>query len=169
MLIISDILEVVEEPSGTTGIDCTLPENANILICRLGGDGTLGSAGAFVIGNTTQGTGILGIGCSIGLVDCTDDSNPQTNGLGLLIFIASIFVIVGMFYKSLGASATFQMPVFIWVVIIIALSAFFTITGLIDPVFLILSVIALVALASPKVIGFIQNRGGGFGGGGSTE
>lgn len=156
-------------PVPGSGIDCTLPENENILICRLGGDGTLGSAGAFVIGNTTQGTGILGIGCSIGLVDCTEDSNPQTNGLGLLIFIASIFVIVGMFYKSLGASATFQLPVFIWVIIIVSLSAFFTITGLIDPVFLILSIFAVIALAAPKVIGVIQNRGGGFGGGGSTE
>lgn len=155
--------------TGGGAIDCNLPENENILICRLGGDGTLGSAGAFVIGNTTQGTGILGIGCSIGLVDCTSDSNPQTNGLGILIFIASIFVIVGMFYRSLGASATFQLPVFIWVMIIVALSAFFTITEIIDPVFLILSIVAVIALAAPKVIGVIQNRGGGFGGGGSTE
>jgi len=145
----------------TTGIDCTQPENANILICRLGGTGELASAGAFVVGNVTQGTGVLGIGCSIGLVDCTSDSNPQTNGLGYLIFIASIFVIIGMFYRSLGANATFHMPIYIWAVIILSLSAFFTITHIIDPTMLILTVIALVALAVPKVGGYIQ---GGFGG-----
>lgn len=150
----------------TTGLDCSLPENANILICRLGGDGTLGSAGAFVIGDIENGTGVLGIGCSLGLVDCSTDSNPQTNGLGLLIFIASIFVIVGMFFATIGAGNTFHMPIFIWVVIIIALSAFFTITGLIDPVFLILSIIAIIALGAPKVISAV--RGSTFGGG-STE
>lgn len=158
--------EVTPEPSTSGGIDCNLPANFNILICRLGGDGTLGSAGAFVVGNISQGTGILGLGCSVGIVDCTEDDNPQTNGLGLLIFIASIFVIVGMFYRSLGAKATFQLPVFIWVVIIIALSAFFTITQLIDPIFLILSVIAVVALAVPKIMNKISPSGFGSG---STE
>jgi hypothetical protein len=154
-------------PSSTGGIDCNLPQYADILICRLGGTGTLGSAGAFVVGNVSQGTGLLGLGCSMGVVDCTTDDNPQTNGLGLLIFIASIFVIVGMFYRSLGAKQTVSIPVFVWVIIIIALSAFFTITQLIDPVFLILSVLALVALAAPAILK--QVRGGSFGGGDSTE
>lgn len=166
-IVIDDTVSTFVEPTPpTTGIDCDLPENANILICRLGGDGTLGSAGAFVIGDVSEGTGVLGIACSIGIVDCVSDPNPQTNGLGLLIFIASIFVIVGMFFRSIGGSATFQMPIFIWIMIIISLSAFFTITGLIDPIFLILSVIALIALGAPKVVGMI--RGGGLGGG-STE
>ena len=160
---VSSFVPIEDDTIG--GINCNLPENANILICRLGGDGTLGSAGAFVIGNVSAGTGFLGIGCSIGLVDCTEDQDPRSNGLGLLIFIASIFVIVGIFYRSLGAGATFQLPVFIWVIIIVALSAFFTITNIIDPIFLILSVIAVIALAVPKVIGMIQSRG--FGGGSS--
>lgn len=147
------------------GRDCDLPENANILICRLGGNGEIGSAGAFVIGNVTTGTGILGIGCSSGWVDCTEDPDPKTNGLGLLIFIASIFVVVGMFWFSIGKEA-FHLPIFIWVLIIISLSAFFTLMDIIDPVFLILSVVACIALAVPKVIGLIQSRGS-FGGGSS--
>jgi len=148
-----------EEPSTAF---CDDPANADILICRNGGNGEIGSAGAFIMGNITQGTGILGIGCSIGLVDCTEDDNPQTNGLGLLIFIASIFVVVGMFYYSGGL----RMPLFIWAIIIISLSAFFTITGLINPIFLILSIIAIIALTAPKIINYV--RGGSFGGG-STE
>jgi hypothetical protein len=57
------------------------------------------------------------------------------------------------------------MPLFIWVVIILALSAFFTITGIIDPIFLILSIIALIALAAPKAIETL--RGSTFGRGSS--
>lgn len=151
---------------GTGGIDCDLPENANILICRLGSSGTAGNAGAFVIGNTTNGTGLLGLGCSVGLVDCRTDDNPQTNGLGLLIFVASLFVVVGMFYSGIGARATWQLPVYFWAMIIIALSAFFTITGLINPVFLILSIIAIIALAVPKIQGIFGGRG--IDSGGST-
>lgn len=153
-------------PSSTGGIDCDLPENANILICRLGSSGTAGNAGAFVIGNTTSGTGLLGLGCSVGLVDCRTDDNPQTNGLGLLIFVASLFVVVGMFYSGIGARATWQLPVYFWAIIIIALSAFFTITGLINPVFLILSIIAIIALAVPKIQGIFSGRG--IDSGGST-
>jgi hypothetical protein len=152
--------------SVTTGIDCDLPENTNILICRLGGDGTLGSAGAFVIGNTTTGTGILGTGCSIGLVDCTADSNPQTNGLGLLIFLASLLLIVGFFYATMGTGA-FSIHPFIWVMIIIVDAAFFTLTGIIDPVFLILAIIAIIALAAPRLKDVVS-RGTSFGSG-STE
>ena len=159
--------EPTPTPPDTGGTDCDLPANENLLICRLGGNGEISSAGAFVIGNISQGTGILGMGCSMGIVDCTTDQNPQTNGLGYLIFIASIFVVIGMFYRSLGANATFHMPIYIWAVIILALSAFFTITHIIDPTMLILTVVALVALAVPRVGGYIQK---GFGGdSGSTE
>jgi hypothetical protein len=142
-----------------SGIDCTLPENANILICRLGGNSTTVGVGGIIR------DGFLNLGCNIIFVDCDESSDPRTNGLGLLLFIASIFVIVGMFYYVIGTEA-FHMPLFIWIVIIIALSAFFTITGLIDPVFLILSIIAIVALAAPKVVNTI--RGGTFGGGSSA-
>lgn len=140
-----------------TGSGCDDPANANKLICRLGGNET-SDLGRLI------GDGILDLGCEVVFVDCTDD-NPQTNGLGLLVFIASIFVIIGMFYWSIGREA-FHIPIFIWIVIIIALSAFFTITGIIDPIFLIISIIAVIALASPKIIGIV--RGGNTFGGGSS-
>jgi hypothetical protein len=140
------------------GIDCSLPENENILICRLGGDNNFGG-----IGNAT-GYGILGVACNVIFVSC-EDANPQTNGLGLLAFIASLFVIVGMFYYAIGTEA-FHMPIFIWIVIVVALSAFFTIVGLIDPIFLILTIVAIVAMAAPKVINMV--KGGSTMGDGST-
>jgi hypothetical protein len=148
----------VEPEAPSEGRDCTLPENANILICRLGGNATTVGVGGIITDGLTE------LGCNIVFVDCIDP-DPSTNGLGLLIFIATIFVIVGMFYYTIGTEA-FHIPIFIWIVIIIALSAFFTITGIIDPIFLILSIIAIIALAVPKIINI--TRGSTFGGG-STE
>jgi hypothetical protein len=141
------------------GTDCDDPANEFLLICRLGADGETVGVGGLVA------DGIITLGCNVIFVDCSDDTNPATNGLGLLIFIASIFVVVGMFYYSIGKEA-FHMPIFIYIIIILALSAFFTITGIIDPVFLVLSIVAIIALAVPKIISTI--RGNTFGGG-STE
>lgn len=147
-------------PPTPTGTGCDNPDNAMLLKCRLGENDGLGGVGQSV------GNGIMTLGCNVIFVDCTDE-DPQTNGIGLLAFIASIFVIIGMFYYTIGKDA-FHMPIFIYIIIIVALSAFFTLTGIIDPVFLVLSIVAIIALAVPKVIGIIQNRGGGFSGG-STE
>ena len=155
VIIDDSVSEIITEPDPDS---CDNPANANLLRCRLGEDGGIGGIGDSV------GDGVLLLGCNIIFVDCTDE-NPQTNGLGLLVFIASIFVVIGMFYYSIGKDA-FHMPIFIYIVIIVALSAFFTITGIIDPIFLILSIVAIIALASPKIISVV--RGSTFGGG-STE
>jgi hypothetical protein len=137
---------------------CDNPANANLLRCVLGDDELTG------VGEEV-GAGIADLACNVIFADCSSDTNPATNGIGLLIFIASIFVIVGMFYYAIGTEA-FHMPIFLWIMIILALSAFFTLTGLIDPVFLVLAVVAVIALAVPKVIGVV--RGGNTFGGGST-
>lgn len=170
---VSGVLAPELEPSptpSTGGIDCTLPENENILVCRLGGTGAFGSAGDFIIGvaptNTTEGTGLTGIGCAIGLVDCVADPDIKTNGLGLLIFIASIFIVVGMFVTTQGLGNTIKLPLYMWAMIIIALSAFFTLTNVIDPVFLIISIIGLIALGAPRIVNVF--KGGDTMGEGST-
>jgi hypothetical protein len=147
-----------EETPTTGGIDCTLPQNENILLCRLGGTGDSTQTGQLV------GSGISALACTVVFTDCTDP-DPKTNGIGLLIFIASVFVVVGMFYYSIGTEA-FHIPLFIWVLIVIALSAFFTLVGLIDPVFLILSILVIVALVAPKIISTV--RGNTFGSGSSA-
>jgi hypothetical protein len=147
--------EPPEEP-----VENTCDTNPETVFCRLGGENDNSTSGL----GSLVGNGIVNLGCNVAFVDCTTDSNPATNGLGLLIFIASIFVVIGMFYWGIGHDA-FRLPLFIWVVIILALSAFFTITGIIDPIFLILSIIALIALASPKAIETL--RGSTFGRGSS--
>lgn len=152
---------------GIGGVDCSLPENTNILICRVGGTGAMGSAGAFVIGNASAGTGLMGIGCSIGIVDCIQNTDPKENGLGILMFIASIFIVVGMFVTTQGMENTIKLPLHMWAIIIIGLSAFFTLTNIIDPVFLIVSIIGLIALGAPKLVNTL--KGGNTFGSGSTE
>lgn len=141
------------------GVDCSLPANQHKLICALGGNATTVGVGGIV------SDGIVDLGCNVIFVDCDTTADPRENGMGYLVFIASIFVVIGLFYYSIGKQA-FHMPIFIWIVIIIALSAFFTITQMIDPVFLILSVIAIIALAVPKLTSTM--RGSTFGSG-STE
>jgi hypothetical protein len=149
-----------EEPNIIGGVDCNNPANENKLICRV--TDPIGGGGAFVVGNGTSG--LTGIMCNIGIVDCSTDTNPRTNGLGLLIFIGSLFVVISMFYLTMGKEA-FVIPVYIWIVIILALSAFFTITGLIDPIFLILTVVGIIALAVPQIQKKFFGSGSTMGGG----
>ena len=157
----TDIVMLMSAVITESEVDNTCITNPETVFCRLGGTNDNSTTG---IGGIV-GSGLITLGCNVIFVDCSDDTNPATNGLGLLIFIASIFVVVGMFYWAMGTRA-FEMPLFIWIVIIIALSAFFTIIGIIDPVFLIISIIAIVALSAPKVLGSL--KGNTFGGG-STE
>jgi hypothetical protein len=152
------VVFTVGTPGGDFDTSCANPANANLLRCVLSDGQDLEGIGGVI------GDGITELGCNVIFTDCTDP-DPATNGIGLLIFIASIFVVVGMFYWAIGTES-FHMPIFIWIIIIIALSAFFTIVGLIDPVFLVLSIIAIIALAVPKIIGVV--RGGSTFGGGST-
>jgi len=153
VIIDDSVSEEIPEPTF-----CEIPANVNLLRCVLGDDELTG------VGEEV-GQGISDLACNVIFANCSEDTNPATNGIGLLIFIASIFVIVGMFYYAIGTEA-FHMPIFIWIIIIVALSVFFTIIGLIDPVFLVLSIIAIIALAVPKIIGVV--RGGSTFGAGST-
>lgn len=160
LMILSSEVPDEEDPDIIGGIDCSLPANEFKLICRLGGDGEAETNLGGLVGD-----GIILLGCNVIFVDCSEDTDPSTNGLGLLVFIASVFVVIGMFYWTMGSNA-FNMPFFIWVIIIIALSAFFTIVGIIDPIFLIISIIAIIALCAPRLL---KTFGGSTFGGGSTE
>lgn len=155
---IGDACESIPPPV-TGGVDCLNPANFNLLICRINeGGGGIGG-----IGNQT-GRGLLDLACNIIFVSC-DNPNPKTNGLGLLAFIASLFVVIGMFWYAIGKEA-FHMPLFVWIVIVVALSAFFTIAGWIDPIFLVLTIVAIIAMAVPKIVSITK---GNTLGGGSTE
>src|SRR6185503_15256677 len=68
---------------------CANPANSALLRCVLSDGQDLTGIGGVV------GEGVTDLACNVIFTDCTDP-DPATNGIGLLIFIASIFVVVGM-------------------------------------------------------------------------
>jgi hypothetical protein len=147
-----------DDGGDTAGVDCNDPANANILTCRLGGDGSLGGAGDFIVGDGSEGTGMSGIICAVGLVDCSEDDNMQTNGVGYILTVIALAVMVGvMWVASRGAIG--DVPVWIWFIASLGIVGFATIAEWIDPTFLVLSIIVIVALATAKLRGIF---GGDF-------
>lgn len=137
---------------GTGGVDCADPANANLVICRLGGNGTITSAGDFLIGDVDSGVGIVPIICSTGLIDCVTNPDMATNGAGLLITFVAIAVMVGILWVASRGDLG-SVPFFIWIIGTLMIVGFFTIAGLIDVTFLMIAVVAIIALATAKLRG----------------
>lgn len=156
-----------EEPDTGGGVDCTLPENTNILICRLTGNdgqcvnGVLQCIGDTVLGNSTDNSdvGLIDIICGVGFIDCADNPNIKTNGIGYLLLAAALGIEIGILWVASRGDLR-EVPTFIWFIATIAIVGSLTLMNFIDPTFLVLSVITVVALAAAKARGL-------FGGGDS--
>lgn len=150
---------------GTGGIDCTLEENENILICRLtGGEcqgGVLQCVGNTVLGNSTDDSdvGLIDVICGVGFVDCASNPDIKTNGIGYLLLAVALGVEIGILWVASRGDLR-EVPTFIWFIASIAIVGAFTLMNFIDATFLVLSVITVVALAAAKARGL-------FGGGDS--
>lgn len=136
----------------STGIDCTLPENANILTCRLGGDGALIGAGNFIVGNVNGTTGLTPIICSTGIVDCITNPDMKTNGVGYLLVTIALGIIIGILWVASRGQLN-DIPTFIWFIATLAVVGAFTLMDLIDATFLVITAIIVVALAAAKIRG----------------
>ena len=146
------------EPSTpNTGVDCTQPENANILICRLGSDGSLVGAGNFIVGNVNGTTGLTPIICATGIVDCVANPDMKTNGVGYLLVTIALAIIIGILWVASRGDLN-SIPTFIWFIATLAVVGAFTLMDLIDATFLVITVVFIVALAAAKARGL-------FGGG----
>lgn len=137
------------------GVNCSLPENAQKLLCRIGGDGSIGSAGAFVVGDGSDGTGVSGIACSLGFVDCTVNEDVKTNGIGYLMFIAGVAIMIGLFF-IVSRGNLLAIPTFIWIIGILSLAGAMALFNIIDPVIFIITIVAVIALAVPKILSTIR-------------
>lgn len=137
---------------GGSGIDCEDPANANIVICRLGGDGSLGSGGNFIT------VGLTGIICNIGIVDCDANSDIQTNGIGLILTVITLGILIGVLWVASRGDLG-SIPTFIWFIATLAIVGSAVMFNWIDPTFLIITVVMVVALATAKVRGLF---GGDF-------
>lgn len=149
---------------GTTtgGVDCTNPSNVNLLLCRITATngGNLGGVGGIL------DTGIFNVFKNSGLIS-GNDTNPKTNGVGLFITVIGFGVMTAMFFIATKGSLT-EIPTFVWFISSLALLGSLTAIGFIDPTFLIIGIIAIVALAVAKTNNTLFNNSafstGGFNG-----
>lgn len=152
--------EAPTEPDEVLGINCDLPENAGILICRLTATtgGNIGGLGGII------DTGILSLFVNAGLIDGTD-TNPQTNGVGYVITLVGFGILIAIFWLASGGRIK-EIPTFVWMVASIALVGVITAIGWIDPTFFIVAVITIAALAAMQMRNMID-RGIDFSTGGN--
>lgn len=149
---------------GTTtgGVDCTNPNNVNLLLCRITATngGNLGGVGGIL------DTGIFNVFKNSGLIS-GNDTNPKTNGVGLFITVIGFGVMTAMFFLATKGQLN-NIPTFVWFVASLALLGSLTAIGFIDPTFLIVGIIAIVALAVAKTNNTLFNNSafstGGFNG-----
>lgn len=146
-----------EPPNIVGGVDCSLPANIQTVLCRTGGSdkGNIGGAGDYVVGDGAEGTGVTGILCSLGFVDCAVNPDLKTNGLGYLMFIGGIALMMGLFL-FISKGNLIAIPVFIWIIGILALAGAMALFNIIDPVIFIITIVAVVALAVPKIVSTIR-------------
>lgn len=132
------------------GIDCSIPANANILTCRLATIGNTPLAGA----SQTIGESSTDISCQIGFIACTNGvpNNPdiRTNGIGYVIVAVALGVFVGLLWVA-SRGDLMSIPNFVWMVGTIAIIGVITAIEYVDPTFLIISIIVVIALAAMKV------------------
>lgn len=130
---------------GSTGVDCSLPANANILICYLTSQtgGSLGGAGGII------STGFFNLATNSGLISGSDH-NVKTNGIGYLIVAVAISILITIFWIASDGQLD-KIPTFVWFIGIIAVVGSLTAIGFVDPTFLIISIIVVVAFAVSKV------------------
>jgi len=148
-----------EPPIG--GIDCSLPENENILTCRLADVPPLTGTSTLL---NQSGTNIV---CMIGLLPCTQDEdgnftpdNPDitTNGIGFFYLAIALGIFVSMLYLGSDGRLS-EIPTFVWFIGSLAIVGAMTQLGFVDPTILIVAVIVVSALATAKVKGVLGDSG----------
>jgi hypothetical protein len=163
---LSDLLINGSPPSGggggtgsTGGVDCTDPAFSYRLICNVGNGGLTGASNLL----NQSSTNIL---CQVGLIACTQDpngnfnaNNPdiKTNGVGYILVAIAIALFVGILWVASRGQLT-EIPTFIWFIGTIAIVGTITAFGWIDPTFLIITIITIVAFAVAKARGIFGGQ-----------
>lgn len=137
------------------GIDCNLPANIQTVLCASAGTGSIVNAGTFIVGEGSEGTGISGIVCNLGFTDCVANPDIKTNGTGYLFFIGGIALMMGLFLV-ISKGNLLAIPTFIWIIATLSLAGAMALMQIIDPVIFIITIVAVIALAVPKIISTIS-------------
>jgi len=150
------IIFTVAEPSGGSEF-CEQPENFNILRCVLERGDTTPLMGA----SEQIDESATNIICQIGLVACTQDAdgnftpvddNIQTNGIGYIILVVALGILIGIFWVASRGDLG-SIPTFLWFIATLAVVGTITAFDFIDPTFLVIAIIAIIALAVAKTKG----------------
>lgn len=156
-----ELSEVEEEDEEEPSEFCSNPANEDLLRCRLEEQGgALGGnfqGNPFDVSNSTSNILI-----QVGLLDGSD-TNPATNGTGYLLLAVGLIIANVLLWVGTGGQVFTSSNLFIPALISFVIIGFFTVAGLVEPTILIISIVVLIALASPKIISIIQ-RGSSTGG-----
>lgn len=152
--------ETPDDPN-TGGIDCNDPEFSYRLICNLEGAGGLTGASNLINQSSTN------IACQIGLLSCTqdedgnfvpDNADIQTNGIGYLLVAIALGIMIGIFWVASRGDLK-EIPTFVWFIGTVAVVGAITAIGWVNPTFLIIAVITIVAFAVAKARGLLGGSG----------
>jgi len=152
----TDLLVDGETPTtgggGSTpnGIDCTDPTYSYRLMCNV-------NSGALAGASETIGQNTCNLLNQIGLIDCADNADIKTNGVGYIILVVSIAIMIGIFWVASRGQLQ-EIPTFVWFVGIIGVAGLLTVIDYIDATVLVLVVVAVVAFAVAKVRGFLGGQ-----------
>lgn len=156
MVIISDLI-TESEPNPNTEF-CSLPENFNLLRCVLERGDTTPLIGASQLLNESSTTLV----CQIGLISCTDfvPDNPdiKTNGVGYILLFVALGIMIGIFWVASRGDLG-SIPTFLWFIATISIVGLVTALNWIDPTFIIVAIIAVIALATAKAKGVFGSSG----------
>lgn len=142
----------------TAGIDCTVPANVNLLICRLTSQtgGNIGGTGGII------GTGLTNVFVNSGIIDGSN-TDVKTNGIGYIVTGVALGIMIAVFWIASKGQLR-EIPTFVWFIGTLSVLGSMTAIQWIDPTFLIIGVIGIVALAVAKTKSSIF--GDSFGSGG---
>lgn len=156
------VVFTVAEPSGGSEF-CEQPENFNLLRCVLERGDTTPLMGA----SEQIDESATNIICQIGLVECTQDEdgnftpiddNIQTNGIGYIILVVSLGIMIGIFWVASRGDLG-SIPTFLWFIATLAVVGTITAFDFIDATFLLIAIIAIMALAVAKAKGIFGSSG----------
>lgn len=134
---------------------CAQPENANILTCRLANqNGQLASFADLVGGTFGNSTNNLFV--QLGLVP--SGSDIKTNGVGYAFVVVGLGLMTAILYLASGGDLH-RIPTFVWFLGSLSIVGGLAGFDFIDPVFFIIAILVVIALASGKILSTLEIGG----------
>lgn len=148
--------EVPDEEEEEISEFCQDPNNEDLLRCKLENQG--GALGGDFTNNpfdiSSSSSNIL---IQTGFLDGSD-TNPATNGTGYLLLGIALLIVNVLLWVGTSGEAFRSNTLFLPALISLFIVMGFTVASLVEPTVLIISIVVVIALASPKIISII-NRG----------